>query len=52
MSDQQSTIFPLRMTFDEKKTIIDAAVKVGVNPDIPYALNSFLIKTIMEAISP
>ncbi|MDD3092296.1 MAG: hypothetical protein WC489_07920 [Patescibacteria group bacterium] len=47
MSD---TTFPLRMTFAEKDQIVKAAVQAGVNPDIPYALNTFILKTLMEAL--
>lgn len=51
MNSEPTTLFPLRLTFDEKNKVVAEAKRAGVDPDKPGALNAFMLRKLMGALS-
>ena len=47
----ETTVYPLRLTFEQRDAVVAKAKEAGVDPDKPGALNAFMLRKLMGALS-
>jgi hypothetical protein len=47
----ETTIYPLRLTFEQRDKVVAEAKRAGIDPDKPGALNAYMVRKLMGATS-
>jgi hypothetical protein len=47
----ETTIYPLRLTFEQRDKVIAKAREHGIDPDTPGALNAYMVRKLMGAVT-
>jgi hypothetical protein len=46
----ETTVYPLRLTFEQRDAVVAKAKEAGVDPDRPGALNAYMLRILMEGL--